>query len=160
MGVSLGSELAPRASSPAFGGDPGGVSPALGASQNRRRSQGPADPLFRLSGAPSLTRRTGNQAKGGLKMDAESFRLSPEQERQARAMGYIDGTCPTCDGRGEFSAPKVGSPTGRITRPCGSCGSLGRVWATEMEWEKYDLRGLKQPKSDCQMAEVLERASQ
>jgi hypothetical protein len=91
-------------------------------------------------------------------MNGEVFLLSAEQEQHAKEIGYLEKTCPDCEGSGRFSITNANSATGWITHPCSSCGAIGRVWATEREWEKHHRGALGQIKNDRQMAEILKRS--
>ncbi|MBN2489816.1 MAG: hypothetical protein JXQ29_03080 [Planctomycetes bacterium] len=91
-------------------------------------------------------------------MNGEAFLLSAEQEQHAREIGYLETTCPDCEGSGKISTTNASSATGWITRPCSTCGTIGRVWATEREWEKHRRGVQNQIKNDRQVAEILKRA--
>ena len=90
---------------------------------------------------------------------SEPFRLSPEQEEEARALGHKDRPCPTCKGNGQWNKPNAGAASGLgfDVVPCNHCGQLGRLWGTDVEWDHYRRRKVPwRVRGDRKMAEVLE----
>ena len=80
------------------------------------------------------------------------FRLTPVQEATARAKGYREGECTECRGTGELPLQDANDPDCEST-PC-EC-ETGRVWGTEIDWDKHRLGALGVLKSDREMARVL-----